>query len=893
MKTKRLLSFILASLMIVSAVFMTSCDEKDELDEDLSSKKTVTLNMYIITEDETTDEAAKAVQLAINDLTLSKYKTKIKINYLKEEDYWDAVEAEKAAILKALEAPAPVVEELPLEQEDAEDAENAEDAEDEELTDEEEIDNLDAEYDELYKVGDIIIEEPQLDIFLINSYDKYIELVENGDLAPLDTYLTLESKILTSYIFPAYLEAAKINGVTYGIPVNGPIGTCEYILFNKELLDKYGFEAESMTDLVSLEKYLEVIKKNEPDVIPLGSTSTHKGYDAYGSVYGAAGIVETGTPLVSEEILSIYDQADVKEHYRKINEYEKKGYLVTDEEAKAGKKVAVEFKKGSSASIPVWEAEAGCEYEYSIYRAPVATNDDLLGSVFAISAYSLNKERSMEIIKLINTNPVLANLLQWGVEGVNYEYIKETKTINLLSNNYRMNNRYTGNEYIKYRLSTEPDTFEASKAQNLGVKLSSFYGYSFKFDGKVEGEKNDEDAEKVLVNAAEIAEVAVEDLLTGKGDFDEKYSAFLKKVNSAYRGRVYDVALEVKLAMKPYFVEATDKIVDELAGVATLTEFKSALAEKLLELHGTPGFDEEELEKIFTKTLNEYFTTDHARFITNVKTALARLTDTFIDNFSKTLDRTYYIDATNEIIDEIVEQHEEEEVVSITKTEFINTVKERVAPIYDYYWTEELIAEIDPLLPGYVAPEEVTEEATEEATEEVVEEVVEEATEEVAEEATETAEAVEEVDSELIEDIDDFAQELKDAFVEATRGIAYDYTLESVVPLITKKATETFPENVQEILDTINTNLTAGGIDVFRINFMLAQYSGFAKAKNEKTLASLKPEELAALNAEAEGTSEEDTEESAEGVTEEATEEATEETTEEATEETTEESTEE
>ena len=149
MKIKRLLSFALASLMIVGAAFTTGCQktEEEEEDETASSKKTGTLKMFIITEEGTSEEAAREVQLAINELTLSKYKTLVKINYLTEDEYWDAVDKAEAETIAFQNSPKAkeIIEEAEAEAEkDADkDKKDGKKAEDEEISAEEDIANLD------------------------------------------------------------------------------------------------------------------------------------------------------------------------------------------------------------------------------------------------------------------------------------------------------------------------------------------------------------------------------------------------------------------------------------------------------------------------------------------------------------------------------------------------------------------------------------------------------------------------------------------------------------------------------------------------------------------------------------------------------------------------------
>ena len=92
MKSKRVLSFLLAAVMVFTAFAAGGCAKKNNNDENETSG-IVALNMFIMTEDETSPSAAREVQMAINEITVPKYKMLIKINYLKPDEYWAAVDA--------------------------------------------------------------------------------------------------------------------------------------------------------------------------------------------------------------------------------------------------------------------------------------------------------------------------------------------------------------------------------------------------------------------------------------------------------------------------------------------------------------------------------------------------------------------------------------------------------------------------------------------------------------------------------------------------------------------------------------------------------------------------------------------------------------------------------
>ena len=459
---------------------MTGCQKQaDNIDNQSSIRQNVTLNMYILTEKETDPEQAKAVQMAINEILLPNYKTTMKINYLTEDEYWDAIDAmeadtiayeEKVAAEAAAAKAAAKEANLNKNKKDTSDEQTAEDQKTEEQVDQE-FNNL---IDDVFESDDIVLEHPQLDIFVVNSPEKYESLVSEGRLTALDQYITLENKTLTSYVYPTFFTGAKLSTTqTYGIPVNKPIGEYEYFVFNKELLDKYGYNADDMKTFDSLEGYLSVISANEPGVVPLAHAEEPQFFEYYKTEGGAMGI---GSDLVLRSAFSDGYAEEVRDHFATIRRYRTAGYLPA--EYVDGTPFAVDIRRGYGYSPEEWSREDGTEYTCTMYKHPIATNDNTLDSIFVVSAQSKNPSRAAEIVSLFNTNSELINLLQFGIEGTHYYLNSDTGKIRINPNGgYVMNSNYTGNYYLKYDLDGEDNHLQAYKQQNLDSLVSFYYGF--------------------------------------------------------------------------------------------------------------------------------------------------------------------------------------------------------------------------------------------------------------------------------------------------------------------------------------------------------------------------------------------------------------------------------
>ena len=242
---KKLIALALCLLTLLS-VCLTSCGE-EEAEETETSK--VTLTMLVVSDNQVyyTDEELASMSSAekekaektkaqydavaeqINKVTKAKYNTALNIYYYTEAQYYEALEAkmlntevkmdEKATATKAYKA-------LVREQKKLG------------VTDEVELYYL---FEECYQnfinfidVPKALIEAPedeeldeeiypevdidQVDIMFLGSYDKYIEYIDAGWLSKLNDQLNSTAKKLTSYVYPAFLNAVKINKGYYAIP---------------------------------------------------------------------------------------------------------------------------------------------------------------------------------------------------------------------------------------------------------------------------------------------------------------------------------------------------------------------------------------------------------------------------------------------------------------------------------------------------------------------------------------------------------------------------------------------------------------------------------------------------------------------------------------------------
>ncbi|MBR6239916.1 MAG: hypothetical protein IKQ82_00515 [Lentisphaeria bacterium] len=502
---KKLISLALAAILLLG-VFAgckrVNMDEDVEAaDTEATSRIAQTLTLWLPT-DGATEEDEEAVSAAINRLTQAKYDTAIELKLIPRDQYADAVDARLTEITTKIEEEEAAAEQRRKELKElkAQGIEVAEEPEEEEETKPEEeetiVNELGITITKYPEVG-----EKQFDIFLITSYKQYMDYIENEMIQQLDGELSGTSKLMKTYIYPTYLELANVQG-TYAIPNNHPVGEYQYLLVNKELVDQYDYDPDSLSSVLKCQAFIEDIGNQHLDgVIPLLGEVEAANMHYFGinedknewSIIGnqVTNSMMYSSPCIPKSVFSTNVYINTVGMMKKLKEL---GY-VGDGTLKEGQKFAV----GVISGDPSVKAQYEDEYYVRTYAKPMMKEEDVFGAMFAVSSYSKSLARSMEIITYLNTSTDLRTVLQYGAQGVHWDYTSEDDhdTIKILKDSYKMRLTDTGNVYMTYPGPGRPmSDWDAGKQMNLDMISDPF----MKFPGVLT--ENNEDLLKQLAEVS-------------------------------------------------------------------------------------------------------------------------------------------------------------------------------------------------------------------------------------------------------------------------------------------------------------------------------------------------------------------------------------------------------
>lgn len=275
----------------------------------------------------------------------------------------------------------------------------------------------------------------QIDIFSTCGV-TYANIVQQGYLLDLE-----ENDLLNTYgsgivdvMGQDYIDACRIGGVLYGLPNNRDMAQghgCAAIA--TEYLEGIGYDTTSDSEIIKIsleelndiyaqlhEKYPD-IEIYRPGTIAMQQFSN---VDALGgNIFGV--LLDYGKELKVE---NLFTSDFYKEYCERIYMYNQNGYISKDaatdtsagtELVKAG--TLMSYTTGGKPGIKAQESNLSGR-DMTIFQ----TMDDFISSTsvasfpWAIPITTADAEAAMTYMNELYTNPELANILAWGIEGTHY-----------------------------------------------------------------------------------------------------------------------------------------------------------------------------------------------------------------------------------------------------------------------------------------------------------------------------------------------------------------------------------------------------------------------------------------------------------------------------------------
>ena len=370
-----------------------------------------------------------------------------------------------------------------------------------------------------------------------------------------DLWSTLP-EVLTS---GAAIIAADGYGV-YAVPGYKDIATQNCWDVNVPLLEKYGYTVDDIknTDYYGFGDILKTVKEGEGDdfypllvegavlermvtnsIIITGDSGTGNFMSYY---LDPTDVTKPGSAGVN--IVNKFGTDEFKKFAEQTREYYLAGYIDPAmanpnqaNDVRSQKQLSGGYLIGTQSYSLGYELQASQERGFEVAMVPCTDayvdTTSSQGAMMAISTASKNPERAMMFLNLLNTDPTLMTMLNYGVEGVTYELQDGLVNFTEGRDAYQPWTNGVGNVTILTpTVAQGADFWDDFKAYYGAAKEIPLLGYSY----------NAENCETEMGAVANVVAEYMLPLCTGAVDPDATLPEFLDKLDAAGINTVLDDA---------------------------------------------------------------------------------------------------------------------------------------------------------------------------------------------------------------------------------------------------------------------------------------------------------------------------------------------------------------
>ncbi len=340
-------------------------------------------------------------------------------------------------------------------------------------------------------------------VFTAPWANNYLQNALKGNFLPLDDLLKQNAPALYKTMPPVFWDAVRINGKIYSVPNQNYFAFLYGVFIQPDLAQKYQqYIPETLHNYADMEPFLEQVKAHEPNVTPVYMADSGFASGDYWQG-GWPFNLEAFTDLAGRnaldsqrKVLNMYETPEFRQLAQMRWKWAQAGYTKKDQVPGATGKIDVQNGKyalllGQQCKpndIPFMEAFYGVKFVIKPVNTAFLSTTMIADNMNAIARSSAHPVETLQFWQLVNTDPVIFNLLCHGIEGKHYVFKdKAKKLIDFPKGITATTDRYNpatdwefGNEINGYY--TDPNAvgiYDRIQQTNNAATRTAAFGFTF------------------------------------------------------------------------------------------------------------------------------------------------------------------------------------------------------------------------------------------------------------------------------------------------------------------------------------------------------------------------------------------------------------------------------
>ncbi|MFV0465272.1 MAG: extracellular solute-binding protein [Lachnospiraceae bacterium] len=295
-------------------------------------------------------------------------------------------------------------------------------------------------------------------------------------------------------LFGDLLKSGYVNGQQLAIPAKNFNASAKGIYYNKTMADEYGITLPETGGMDELETALKAIHEANADVYPfyVGDGVNNylywlQGYEGFGQLAAYGAVLDSSADTTIE---NLYASDAFKDFAMRMYNWRTLGLLPGDptdtntaqDYFNSSKLFAVvsDISEKTMVDARASAEAAGIEVGFMQMVEPKVTNSSLTEYMWGIASNSERPDKAMDFLNYMYSNADVANILLYGLENTNYNFVEGSTDIVAINGSYLPLFFVGGNmESIYIKSPAGEDYIEKTLAMESAAVVSPITNYMF------------------------------------------------------------------------------------------------------------------------------------------------------------------------------------------------------------------------------------------------------------------------------------------------------------------------------------------------------------------------------------------------------------------------------
>lgn len=336
------------------------------------------------------------------------------------------------------------------------------------------------------KMNTIINSGEKFDIMYMNNnfYSRFIKMGAYADITDSVQSVTPD---LYKFVPETLWKGVQNGGRIYGVPTYKDSSIAQFWCLDNKYVEKYAIDVNGLKTMKDLDAPFRAMKAGEGKGFYPLQMAQGSPFNGFFNDYDGltAGIQPIGVRYddATRKVVNTLEQPEIVENLKLLHAWYKDGIINPDANVltEMPKGLAFQSGQGWPGAREVWQTLNGVEkYDMVKTYGPVYSTESIQGSINTISSASPNKDACLKVLEFANTDHKFRDMLAYGVEGKNFEYVSENVVKQLNDSWVQGLAKYTQATFFNMSTTddSDPNQWADVKKQNETAIASTCLGFA-------------------------------------------------------------------------------------------------------------------------------------------------------------------------------------------------------------------------------------------------------------------------------------------------------------------------------------------------------------------------------------------------------------------------------